>query len=66
MSDYQKQMEDAGYMRLSQNHIRKILNDGFCYVEIRPGNIVKVTIDDLSFNKEEIEEFKKREKPPVT
>ncbi len=60
MNNYQKQMEDAGYMRLSQDHIRKIFNDGFCYVEIQPGHTVRVTADDLNFNAEEVESLIKK------
>ncbi len=57
MSKNQKQMEDAGYMRLSQEQIRNIFDKGFCYAELRPGHIVRVTTDDLRFNKEEIDEL---------
>ena len=60
MDKYEKQMKDDGYMRLQKHHLGQLISQGFCYVEIAPGVIRRITTDDLSFNAEEIHAFEQK------
>ena len=54
-----KKMEQAGFVELDKKHLKNILDNGFSYVEISPGNIVKITADDLAFDADEIHAYEK-------
>lgn len=58
----QKEMEDAGYKKLTNSQVMAIFDQGFCYIEISPGSFIKMTKEDLHFNTEEIDELINAEK----
>ncbi len=48
--------------KLTPEECQKIFNQGFCYIEMRPGFTVRVTVDDLLFDKDEIDALVESEK----
>ena len=49
-------------VKLTTDQLKKIQDNGFCYMEIKPGYTVKVTLDDLVFKKEELDAFLEKQK----
>ncbi len=57
MDKYEKDMERAGYIRLTREHLLALQKHDYCYVEVEPGNFKRFTTKEIYFNKEEIEDF---------
>lgn len=60
MTDYQKEMESEGFMRLEPRHIQAIRDKGFCFIEVSKGHFKRITEKDLIFSAKEIEEFQRK------
>ena len=59
MSDeFKPDGEREGYLRLNQKQIKKLVDKGFCYMEINPDHYIKITTDDLGVFEEDYEKIK--------
>ncbi len=54
------------FIRLDKTHLKNILEKGFSNVEVSKGHWVRITEDDLLFDKEEVQKFVNTEKPNAT
>jgi hypothetical protein len=57
-----REMNDAGFVRLTNEQIKKLWKDGFVYIEVEPMNFVRFTVDDLVVNADKIHAFEKKMK----
>lgn len=47
-------------IQLTPNQIKKIRDDGFCYVQASPMHFIRITDKDLYIKKEDVEELEKK------
>lgn len=50
-----KEMEARGHIRVPVEILKTIFEKGRAYIEIHPGNFKLITVDDLVFHKDDIE-----------
>jgi hypothetical protein len=49
--------KEHGYMPLSVESLKKIRDNGFCYVEVKPMHFIKVTVHDLYVDKKDADKL---------
>ena len=49
----------AVVIELTVDQLKKIHDNGFCYIEVSPFNFVRFTIKDLRIKKEDLERIKR-------
>ena len=54
-------MSEPQLFELTVEQIKKIRDDGFCYIEISPCNFVRFTIKDLRIKKDDLEKIERGE-----
>jgi hypothetical protein len=55
-----REMNDAGFVRLTNEQIKKLWKDGFVYIEVEPMNFVRFTVDDLLMHGDDVQELEKK------
>jgi len=60
MDDFKPAGEREGLLQLNKKQLRKLLDKGFCYMEVSAGNFIKIGIDDLCLFEDQYEILKKK------